>query len=90
MVHLAATIPFGQPMSWEQFLEIPDDERAEYVDGKAFVSPPPGFAHQETCQRLRDGHGLKAQLAQAPSSPSASAGGSPANGRDCGYPTRWC
>jgi hypothetical protein len=76
MVHLAATIPFGQPMSWEQFLEIPDDERAEYVDGKAFVSPPPGFAHQETWQ--------------APSSPSASAGGSPANGRDCGYPTRWC
>src|SRR5664280_3392918 len=59
MVHLAATIPFGQPMSWEQFLEIPDDERAEYVDGKAFVSPPPGFAHQETCQRLRDV--LKAQ-----------------------------
>jgi len=60
MVHLAATIPFGQPMSWEQFLEIPDDERAEYVDGKAFVSPPPSFAHQEICQRLRDV--LKAQL----------------------------
>ena len=42
------------PMSWAQFLAPPTDVRAEYADGKALVTPPPSFAHQEVCQRLRD------------------------------------
>jgi predicted nucleic acid-binding protein len=25
-------------MSWEQFLDLPDDDRAEYVDGKTVVT----------------------------------------------------
>jgi Uma2 family endonuclease len=49
-----APSPVGRPMSWEQFLALPDEARAEYSDGKAYVPPPPTFAHQEVCQRLRD------------------------------------
>jgi hypothetical protein len=50
-------------MSWEQFLDLPDDDRAEYVDGKTFVGAPPSFGHQEVRQRLRDLP--KAQLGSA-------------------------
>jgi hypothetical protein len=37
--------------------------RAEYSDGKAYVTPPPTFAHQEICQRLRDV--IKTQLGRS-------------------------
>jgi Uma2 family endonuclease len=50
-------------MSWEQFLDFPNDDRAEYADGKTFVGPPPSFGHQEVRQRLRDLP--KAQLGSA-------------------------
>ena len=49
-----ATAPAGNPMSWAAFLELPDEIRAEYVDGQAFVSPPPSYEHQRVCMRLRD------------------------------------
>ena len=49
---LTATAPPGQP--WEQFLDLPDDDRAEYLDGKTVVGPPPSFGHQEVRQRPRD------------------------------------
>ena len=39
-------------MTYEQFWELPDDLRAEYVDGEAIVNPPPSFRHQEICARL--------------------------------------
>jgi len=44
----------GRPMSWEQYWELPDELRAEYVDGLVYVNPPATFRHQELCQRLRD------------------------------------
>ena len=54
MEQAVASPPAGRPMSWDQYLALPDDARAEYSDGKAYVPPPPTFAHQEVCQRLRD------------------------------------
>jgi Putative restriction endonuclease len=53
MEQAVASPPAGRPMSWDQYLALPDDVRAEYSDEKVCVSPPP-FAHQEICQRLRD------------------------------------
>jgi Uma2 family endonuclease len=44
----------GEPMSWEDFLELPEELRAEYSGGRAFVNPPAGFRHQQICLRLRD------------------------------------
>lgn len=41
-------------MSYERFLELPDELRAEYVDGEAIGNPPPSFRHQMICLRLRD------------------------------------
>ena len=36
----------GVPMSWEQYLLLPDKPRAEWVDGVAVImNAPPGFAH---------------------------------------------
>lgn len=48
-----ADVP-GRPMSWSAFLSLPDSDRVEFAQGRAVVSPPPTFAHQEICQRLRD------------------------------------
>lgn len=39
-------------MSIGDYLALPDELRAEYVDGRAIVNPPPSFAHQKICQRL--------------------------------------
>jgi Uma2 family endonuclease len=44
----------GHPMSWDAFLALPDGDRVEFTQGRAVVSPPPTFAHQEICLRLRD------------------------------------
>lgn len=39
-------------MPLADYLALPDELRAEYVDGTAIVSPPPTFAHQKICHRL--------------------------------------
>lgn len=39
-------------MSLAEYLALPDDLHAEYVDGVALVTPPPSFTHQKICQRL--------------------------------------
>src|SRR4051794_3125785 len=39
-------------MSWERYYALPDELRAEYSDGRAFVTPGPSFHHQDICQRL--------------------------------------
>lgn len=41
-------------MPWHAFLALREDRRVEYSEGVAIVNPPPTFAHQEICQRLRD------------------------------------
>lgn len=42
----------GRPMSWEEFWALPEELRAEYVDGLVYVNPPATFTHQEICLRL--------------------------------------
>ena len=54
MVQAPAAAGVGWPMTWREFLDLPDNLRAEYVDGKALVNPPPSYPHQTTCLRLRD------------------------------------
>jgi Uma2 family endonuclease len=39
-------------MSWEEFLALPDDVRAEWVDGEAVVSPPVSADHGGAVIRL--------------------------------------
>lgn len=39
-------------MSLREYLDLPGELRAEYVDGRALVNPPPTFAHQQICHRL--------------------------------------
>lgn len=50
MTNLAA--PEIQPMSFEEYWALPEELRAEFVDGEAIVSPPPSYAHQRICGRL--------------------------------------
>lgn len=54
MAQAPAESGLGVPMAWRHFLELPDDLRAEYTDGKVLVNPPPSFAHQKACLSLRD------------------------------------
>jgi hypothetical protein len=44
--------PLGEPMSWERYWTLPEELRAEYSDGRAFVTPGPSFRHQDMCQRV--------------------------------------
>lgn len=39
-------------MTLADYLALPDDLRAEFVDGEVIVNPPPTFAHQKICLRL--------------------------------------
>lgn len=39
-------------MSYEEYLELPDDVRAEYVDGEVIVTPPARLSHQKAEMRL--------------------------------------
>lgn len=41
----AETVEY-RPMSFEDYLALPDDVRAEYVDGVAIVTPPGNLGHQ--------------------------------------------
>jgi Uma2 family endonuclease len=40
------------PMPFEEYLELPEWHRAEYVDGIAIVSPTPYSSHQRVARRL--------------------------------------
>ena len=42
----------GQPMSWEQYTELPEDPRVEFLDGRLLVSPSPSRVHQNAARRL--------------------------------------
>jgi Uma2 family endonuclease len=44
----------GEPMSWERYWSLPEEIRAEYSDGRAFVTPTASFRHQLVSQRLCD------------------------------------
>ena len=44
----------GVPMSWEDYLDLPDDTRAEYADGFVYVSPSPTYGHQWICRQLSE------------------------------------
>lgn len=39
-------------MSYEEYLDLPEDVRAEYVDGEVVVTPPPRLSHQKAEMRL--------------------------------------
>lgn len=39
-------------MSFADYLDLPDELRAEYVDGEAIMGPPPTYEHQQICQRV--------------------------------------
>lgn len=51
---VAAVVVGGRRASYAEYLDLPDDLRADYVNGEVQVNPPPSFAHQRICQRLRD------------------------------------
>ena len=42
----------GQEMSWEDYVALGTEPRAEYVDGRLLVSPSPSRPHQQTIHRL--------------------------------------
>jgi len=63
MVEVTALVPTGRRMTYEQYLDLPDEVRAEYVDGEALMNLAPSFRHQEVCLRLADL--LRAQLGPA-------------------------
>lgn len=44
----------GRRVSYQAYLDLPDELRAEYVNGVVIVNPPPSFVHQRICLRLRD------------------------------------
>lgn len=50
----SSTPVLGTQASFEEYLALPDDLRAEYVDGAILMNPPPSFRHQMICLRLRD------------------------------------
>lgn len=39
-------------MSWEEYLALPDEVRAEWVDGEVVVSPTPSYRHQRSAHIL--------------------------------------
>lgn len=47
-----ASGPVERAMDFSSYLALPEDVRAEYVDGAALVTPPPSYGHQKVCQRL--------------------------------------
>lgn len=51
---VATPAVLGQRVSYAEYLSLPDILRAEYVNGEVLVNPPPSFAHQKICLRIRD------------------------------------
>lgn len=40
-------------MTWEAYLALPEDSRAEYVDGEVLMTPAPSYQHQYIADELR-------------------------------------
>jgi Uma2 family endonuclease len=38
----------------QEYLDLPEELHAEFVHGAIVVNPPPSYAHQRACLRLRD------------------------------------
>ena len=53
-VERAAFSSLGEPMSWDDYWRLPEDLRAEYSDGRVFVTPAASFDHQDICLRLAE------------------------------------
>jgi Uma2 family endonuclease len=49
-----AAVVTGKRATLQEYLELPGEFRAEFVHGVVLVNPPPSFAHQRSCLRLRD------------------------------------
>jgi Uma2 family endonuclease len=47
-------LPISRAMPWDEFWAIPEEFRAEYVDGVVYVNPPATYRHQKICQGVRD------------------------------------
>lgn len=45
-------LPISRAMPWDEFWAIPEEFRAEYVDGVVYVNPPATYRHQKICLRL--------------------------------------
>lgn len=41
-----------RPMSWEEYLALPEHPRTEFVDGVVVVAPDPTFQHQRVARKL--------------------------------------
>lgn len=42
----------GRSLTWEEYQSLPEDRRAEYIDGHLVVSPSPSRQHQRIALRL--------------------------------------
>ena len=49
-----ADVHLGQRMSWDEYTRLRDDVRAEYIDGRAVMSPSPSRRHQQAARALAD------------------------------------
>ncbi|GAB2699884.1 Uma2 family endonuclease [Thalassiella azotivora] len=51
---MSVTVPLasGTPLTWEMYEQLPEDLRAEYVDGRLQMTPSPTRQHQAACLRL--------------------------------------